>query len=168
MCRGPISPATLVELPPEEEEEPEAAVGPSPADDAGAAGGSAAVLSAKMVALLERLRADAAAGAKSIVFSQFVSMLNLLAPALEAAGISFARLDGGMTAARRAAAVATFSGPAGPTVLLASLKAGGVGLNLTVASRVHLLDPWWSPAAEEQAMDRVHRLGQTQAVEVYR
>lgn len=53
-------------------------------------------------------------------------------------------------------------------MLLVSLKAGGVGLNLTAASRVHLLDPWWNPSVEEQAMDRVHRLGQTRAVHIYR
>lgn len=55
-----------------------------------------------------------------------------------------------------------------PRILLVSLKAGGVGLNLTAATRVHLLDPWWNPSVEEQAMDRVHRLGQTQPVHIFR
>ena len=70
----------------------------------------------------------------------------------------------------RAAAISTFQSPSptSPRVLLLSLKAGGVGLNLTAASRVHILDPWWNPSVEEQAMDRVHRLGQTKAVTVRR
>ncbi|GFR51518.1 hypothetical protein Agub_g13934, partial [Astrephomene gubernaculifera] len=107
---------------------------------------------------------------KSVVFSQFSGMLDLVAAALSAARLPYVRLDGSTPARERAEAVRRFDGRGAdtPLVFLASLKAGGVGMNLTAASHVHLLDPWWNPAVEEQAMDRVHRLGQTRDVEVYR
>src|SRR5690606_34958027 len=68
----------------------------------------------------------------------------------------------------RGAVVSSFQDPSGPPVLLASLKAGGTGLNLTAADHVFLLDPWWNPAAEDQAADRAHRIGQERPVIVYR
>ncbi|GFY84684.1 DNA/RNA helicase protein [Actinidia rufa] len=75
-----------------------------------------------------------------------------------------------MNAKRRAQVIQEFglSAPDGPTILLASLKASGAGINLTAASRVYLLEPWWNPAVEEQAMDRVHRIGQTEDVKIVR
>jgi hypothetical protein len=86
---------------------------------------------------------------------------------LSAAGLSFVRLDGSTTAANRARAVEAFQSGA-VDVFLLSLKAGGFGLNLTAADYVVHLDPWWNPAAEAQATDRAHRIGQTRPVTVYR
>lgn len=97
-------------------------------------------------------------------------MLLLLEVPLKAAGFKTLRLDGTMNAKRRAQVIEEFSvsGPDSPTVLLASLKASGTGINLTAASVVYLLEPWWNPAAEEQAMDRVHRIGQKRDVKIVR
>ena len=105
-------------------------------------------------------------GHKSLVFSQWTSFLDLVEPPLRAARIEFARLDG--STRDRGSVVARFQDPAGPPVLLASLKAGGLGLNLTAADHVFILDPWWNPAAEDQAADRAHRIGQDKPVMVYR
>ncbi|KAH9523505.1 hypothetical protein Btru_040176 [Bulinus truncatus] len=103
---------------------------------------------------------------KSVVVSQFTSLLTLLETPLKEQSFHFARLDGTMRANDRAQAVRNFSdlSPESPTIFLLSLKAGGVGINLTAASRVFLLDPAWNPAAEEQCFDRCHRLGQTKDV----
>ena len=90
----------------------------------------------------------------------------MIEPHLESAGVRFTRLDG--STKDRGAVVDTFQDPSGPPVLLASLKAGGTGLNLTAADHVFLLDPWWNPAAEDQAADRAHRIGQDRPVIVYR
>jgi SNF2 family DNA or RNA helicase len=87
-------------------------------------------------------------------------------PHLDRIGISYTRLDG--TTRDRAGVVANFQDPEGPPVLLASLKAGGLGINLTAADHVFILDPWWNPAAEDQAADRAHRIGQNRPVIVYR
>lgn len=107
---------------------------------------------------------------KSVVFSQFRKMLVLLEEPLKAAGFNILRLDGSMTMKKRADVIREFAraDPDAPNVLLASLKAAGVGINLTAASRVYLFDPWWNPGAEEQAMDRVHRIGQQREVRVVR
>jgi SNF2 family DNA or RNA helicase len=122
--------------------------------------------SAKLEALLERLETAVADGHRALVFSQWTSLLDLVEPALVAAGLAFARLDG--STRDRAGVVAAFSDPAGPPVLLISLRAGGTGLNLTAADHVFLLDPWWNPAVEDQAADRAHRIGQTRPVLVHR
>ncbi|CAL1352250.1 unnamed protein product [Linum trigynum] len=111
---------------------------------------------------------------KSVVFSQFQKMLLLLEAPLKEAGFKTLRLDGSMTARKRAQVMKEFADTNGgdetktTTVLLASLKASGAGINLTAASRVYLLEPWWNPAVEEQAMDRVHRIGQKKEVKVMR
>ncbi|URE38178.1 hypothetical protein MUK42_06738 [Musa troglodytarum] len=107
---------------------------------------------------------------KSVVFSQFRKMLILLQEPLKDAGFVILRLDGTMSTKRRAEVIKRFGkcGPGEPTVLLASLKAAGTGINLTAASRVYLMEPWWNPAVEEQAMDRVHRIGQKEEVKVVR
>lgn len=107
---------------------------------------------------------------KSVVFSQFRKMLDLLQEPLEKSGFKFVRLDGSMPPKKRAASIAAFmsSKPDSPTILLASLKAAGVGINLTAASDVYMFDPWWNPAVEDQAMDRIHRIGQTRSVRVLR
>jgi len=107
-----------------------------------------------------------ASSSKALVFSQWTSLLDRVEPHLQAAETPFLRLDG--TTRDRGAVVASFQDPAGPPVLLSSLKAGGTGLNLTAADHVFLLDPWWNPAAEDQAADRAHRIGQERPVMVHR
>ncbi len=122
--------------------------------------------SAKLDALVPELVALRDNGQKALVFSQFRALLDIVRPALEAEGITCAQLDG--TTRDREGTVARFQGDPACSVLLVSLKAGGVGLNLTAAEYVFLLDPWWNPAAEAQAIDRAHRIGQTRAVFAYR
>jgi non-specific serine/threonine protein kinase len=105
---------------------------------------------------------------KVLVFSQFIGMLSLIRERLTAAGIPFAYFDGSTTAPDRREAVRRFQEEADCRVFLISLKAGGVGLNLTAAEYVYLIDPWWNPAVEQQAIDRTHRIGQTKPVFAYR
>lgn len=126
--------------------------------------------SAKVGALLTSLKAlrKELPGTKSVVFSQFTSFLSLIEPALTRASIPFVRLDGSMAQKARAAVLAEFAASQKGTVLLLSLRAGGVGLNLTMAKRVYMMDPWWSFAVEAQAIDRVHRMGQVDEVKVCR
>ncbi|TVY55939.1 DNA repair protein rad5 [Lachnellula cervina] len=126
--------------------------------------------SAKIGALMAHLKAlrNEHAGTKSVVFSQFTSFLSLIEPALTRAAIPFLRLDGSMAQKARAAVLTEFAASKKGVVLLLSLRAGGVGLNLTMAKRVFMMDPWWSFAVEAQAIDRVHRMGQTDEVKVYR
>jgi len=123
-------------------------------------------VSAKVDALLEALEEAAADDHKCIVFSQWTSLLDLVEPELRSKNLDFVRLDG--STRDRAAVVEAFQAPGGPPVFLSSLKAGGTGLNLTAADHVFLLDPWWNPAAEDQAADRAHRIGQERPVTVYR
>ena len=122
--------------------------------------------SAKLALLLDRLETAVADGHKALVFSQWTSLLDLVEPRLDQAGIPYTRLDG--TTRDRASVLRRFQEEAGPPVFLVSLKAGGTGLNLTAADHVFLLDPWWNPAVEEQAADRAHRIGQDRPVFVYR
>lgn len=105
---------------------------------------------------------------KSVVFSQFTSFLDLIVPALTRERIPYLRFDGSLAQKQRAAVLAQFAESKRGTVLLLSLRAGGVGLNLTVAKRVFMMDPWWSFAVEAQAIDRVHRMGQDTEVVVKR
>ncbi|CAI5527491.1 unnamed protein product [Closterium sp. Naga37s-1] len=107
-------------------------------------------------------------GAKALVFSQFTSMLDLIAYRLHQVGVRCVKLDGSMTMDARDRIISTFTRDADCRVFLMSLKAGGVALNLTVASHVFLMDPWWNPAVEQQAQDRIHRLGQFKPVRVTR
>ncbi|KAG9662120.1 hypothetical protein KCU76_g19191, partial [Aureobasidium melanogenum] len=97
---------------------------------------------------------------KSIVFSQFTSMLQLIEWRLRRAGFSTVMLDGSMTPQQRQKSIEHFMTDPDVEVFLVSLKAGGVALNLTEASRVFIVDPWWNPAAEWQSADRCHRIGQ--------
>ena len=131
--------------------------------------------SAKIAALISQLKAirTTSPGTKSVVFSQFTSFLDLISLALTQANIPFLRFDGAMAQKARAAVLTEFT--SAPTkknghgmVLLLSLRAGGVGLNLTTAKRVFMMDPWWSFAVEAQAIDRVHRMGQDAEVKVVR
>ncbi len=128
--------------------------------------GQDADTSAKVRTLVGALATASADGHKALVFSQWTSMLDLIEPHLEKLGIEFLRLDGATT--NRKDIVNGFQNAEGPPVLLASLKAGGTGLNLTAADHVFLVDPWWNPAAEDQAADRAHRIGQERPVMVYR
>jgi superfamily II DNA or RNA helicase len=128
--------------------------------------GREAATSSKLERLLYALEDAVADGHKALVFSQWTSLLDRVEPHLAQRGLPFARLDG--STRDRGAVVAQFQDPDGPPVLLASLKAGGTGLNLTAADHVFLLDPWWNPAVEDQAADRAHRIGQERPVLVHR
>jgi SNF2 family DNA or RNA helicase len=122
--------------------------------------------SAKFDALLPMLDEVIEAGSKALVFSQFTTLLGLLREELDRRGIVYEYLDG-RTRDRQARVERFQSDPDCPLFLI-SLKAGGVGLNLTAAEYVFLLDPWWNPAVEAQAVDRTHRIGQTRRVFAYR
>ena len=155
-------------------------------------GGDASAKIARLLTHLKSLRRQDPT-LKSVVFSQFTSFLDLIEPALERDRIPFLRLDGSMAQKQRAAVLSEFNeGSSSSTsnvngvvesglnngsistskrkgmVMLLSLRAGGVGLNLTAASQVFMMDPWWSFAVEAQAIDRVHRMGQPRAVNVHR
>jgi SNF2 family DNA or RNA helicase len=117
--------------------------------------------SAKIDTLLEQIESKAPHH-KILVFSQFVSMLELIKKELIARGISFTMLTG--QTKDRAAVVNNFQENEAVRVFLISLKAGGTGLNLTRADYVYLVDPWWNPAVENQAIDRVYRIGQEKHV----
>ncbi len=129
-------------------------------------GDSAATGSAKLDALVELLEPIMEEGGKVLVFSQFVDMLELVRAQLEARQWPHFLLTGQTD--DRGSLVNEFQTCEGPAVFLISLKAGGFGLNLTSASYVVLCDPWWNPAVEAQAIDRTHRIGQTQKVNAYR
>ena len=122
--------------------------------------------SGKLREVLRMLRNVIAGGHKVLVFSQFVQHLALVRAALDERQVRYAYLDG--STRDRQAEVARFQEDADLKVFLISLKAGGVGLNLTAADYVFLLDPWWNPAVEAQAVDRAHRIGQQRPVFVYK
>ena len=105
---------------------------------------------------------------KSVVFSEFTSHLDLIGRALRDHGHDFLRIDGTMNLAQRRKVLDAFNNDDHFTVLLASIKAAGQGLNLTAASKVYIMEPLWNPAAEQQAVDRVHRLGQSRDVVITR
>jgi non-specific serine/threonine protein kinase len=105
---------------------------------------------------------------KLLVFSQFTQMLQLIKEEFEKAGVTYCYLDGKTPLAKRKEQVTQFQEDEGIKAFLISLKAGGVGLNLTVADYVYLVDPWWNPAAEQQAIDRAHRIGQKRKVFAYK
>jgi SNF2 family DNA or RNA helicase len=106
-------------------------------------------------------------GHRALVFSQFVSHLSIVCKALDRAGYTYCYLDGSTPVNKRTSEVRSFQNGQGDFFLI-SLKAGGLGLNLTAADYVIHLDPWWNPAVEDQASDRAHRIGQTRPVTVYR
>jgi SNF2 family DNA or RNA helicase len=122
--------------------------------------------SAKLDMLLPQLREVIEEGHKALVFSQFTSLLAIVRERLDAEGVVYEYLDG--RTRDRAAKVERFQNDADCKLFLVSLKAGGVGLNLTAAEYVYLLDPWWNPAVEAQAIDRTHRIGQERPVFAYR
>ena len=105
---------------------------------------------------------------KVLVFSQFLGMLALIKQKLEEENISYVYFDGSSTSSEREAAIQEFQNNHECRVFLISLKAGGIGLNLTAADYVYIVDPWWNPAVEQQAIDRTHRIGQTKNIFAYR
>ena len=122
--------------------------------------------SSKLALLMATLDQVVAEGHRSLIFSQWTSLLDLVEQPLRDRHLRFCRLDG--STKNRGAVVETFQAADGPEVMLLSLKAGGTGLNLTAADHVFLLDPWWNPAVEDQAADRAHRIGQERPVLVHR
>lgn len=123
-------------------------------------------MSAKLEVLLPHVEELVASGNKALIFSQFTSHLAVVREHLDNMGITYAYLDG--STRDREAVVRRFREEPDCPLLLMSLKAGGLGLNLVEADYVFLLDPWWNPAAESQAIDRAHRIGRTRAVMAYR
>ncbi|KAL8210271.1 hypothetical protein R6Q57_007003 [Mikania cordata] len=121
----------------------------------------------KLLECLDNIRRRGC-GEKSIVFSQWTSFLDLLEIPLKRRNIRFLRFDGSLSQKNREKTLREFNETTDKMVLLMSLKAGGVGLNLTAASNVFLMDPWWNPAVEEQAIMRIHRIGQKRTVCVRR
>jgi len=105
---------------------------------------------------------------KALIFSQFLGMLALIKERLKELAIPFEYFDGSTTAIERERAIQAFQNDDTCRVFLISLKAGGVGLNLTAADYVYIVDPWWNPAVEQQAIDRTHRIGQTKNIFAYR
>ncbi|OCK82728.1 hypothetical protein K432DRAFT_292616 [Lepidopterella palustris CBS 459.81] len=127
--------------------------------------------SSKVEALMSILKAsvkDPSKGNKTVVFSQWTSFLDLLQPHLAAAGIQYTRIDGSMNVAARDRALEALDSDPKCTVMLASLSVCSVGLNLVAANQVIMVDSWWAPAIEDQAVDRVHRLGQRRETTVFR
>jgi superfamily II DNA or RNA helicase len=122
--------------------------------------------SAKLETLLEQLNEVLDEGHKALVFSQFTSLLRIVRDRLDSQGVAYQYLDGATR--DRKTPVDRFQNDPACKLFLVSLKAGGLGLNLTAADYVFLLDPWWNPAVETQAIDRAHRIGQTQQVFAYR
>ncbi|KAF2832307.1 hypothetical protein CC86DRAFT_366141 [Ophiobolus disseminans] len=125
--------------------------------------------SSKVETLLSILQASAQDPTnKTIVFSQWTSFLDLLQPQLAVHGLKFTRIDGSMSATQRDAALEALDSDVETTIMLASLAVCSVGLNLVAANQVIMADSWWAPAIEDQAVDRVHRLGQKRETKVFR
>lgn len=122
--------------------------------------------SAKLTLLMESLEESLDLGHRALVFSQWTSLLDLVETRLKDKAVTFSRLDG--TTRNRDVVVSEFQKEGGPQVMLLSLKAGGVGITLTAADHIYILDPWWNPAAEDQAADRAHRIGQQNPVFIHR
>ncbi|XP_062381444.1 helicase-like transcription factor [Sardina pilchardus] len=157
LCRSQIKTRELVEYPGEEEDS-------FSAGDGKDKWRSSSKVNALMSSLLALRSEDGSI--KSLVVSQFTRFLTLLEVPLREHGFTFTRLDGSMNQKSRAKAIEDFqdASPGSPSIMLLSLKAGGVGLNLTAASHVFVMDPAWNPAAEDQCVDRCHRLGQKRDV----
>lgn len=124
--------------------------------------------SGKLEELGARIADVVAEGHKALIFSQFTRFLSHVREKLRELGVAHEYLDGRTPAATREKRVASFQSPSGPPVFCISLKAGGVGLNLTAAEYVFIMDPWWNPAVEAQAVNRAHRIGQGRTVFAYR
>ncbi|CAM9815852.1 unnamed protein product, partial [Discosporangium mesarthrocarpum] len=173
LCRARFSPSDLIGRKELGEAATSAAEGPAAADDHEAEDG-AELPPPKVLALLQSLRAlrEKGEGDKAVVFSQFTAFLDVMEPILRGEGFGTARIDGKLSNKNRKAALESFASvkPGSPEashmVMLASLMAAGTGINLTSANHCFIADPWWNGSVEQQAMDRVHRIGQTKPVTV--
>lgn len=125
------------------------------------------IQSTKIDYLIEMLEQILEEGHQAIVFSQFTTYLNIIQQYIEQKHWKYSRIDGSQSIKKRQNQVELFQSRKNP-IFLISLKAGGVGLNLTAASYVFIMDPWWNPAVEQQAIDRAHRIGQSNPLNVYR
>ncbi|OLL24867.1 putative ATP-dependent helicase [Neolecta irregularis DAH-3] len=136
----------------------------------GSLGSRQYVPSAKVEKTMDILRATRKKNhrTKTLIFSQFTTLLDILEYPLREAGIKFGRYDGSLSANARNEAIVSFQDNPNITVLLVSLKAGNVGLNLTAATEVIIFDPYWNPSTENQAIDRTHRIGQNLPVTVHK
>ncbi|BFZ55803.1 hypothetical protein PYCC9005_002844 [Savitreella phatthalungensis] len=164
LCRSSLKTAQLLELPkvkPEKHEESE---------DSDGEARSKPVRSSKIKGLMRLLEATAQNDptVKTVVFSQWTSFLDLIEQELDANGFTFTRIDGSQSVRMRDLAVRRFGEDSTCSVLLASLGVASVGLNLVMASQVILTDPWWAPAIEDQALDRLYRMGQRRTVTAYK
>lgn len=128
----------------------------------------AANSSSKLEALLTILRATKAKGDKTVIFSQWTRFLDIVQARLDTEGYKYCRIDGTMSAPKRDTSLRALESDDDTTIMLASLGVCAVGLNLTAANQVILSDSWWAPAIEDQAVDRVHRLGQKKETRVFR
>ncbi|RSL92908.1 hypothetical protein CEP52_013572 [Fusarium oligoseptatum] len=156
MCRNQLTEDSLLEPAPEDA-----------GDDASSF--DAETQSSKTEAMLQILKATVRKpGSKVVVFSQWTSFLNIIEVQLKAEGIGFTRIDGSMKTDKRDAAIEALDNDPDTRVMLASLAVCSVGLNLVAADTVILSDSWWAPAIEDQAIDRVHRLGQTRETTIFR
>ena len=165
LCRAPISINNLLEAAPPEEDPDDTSGEDKVFDDI-----KIDVSSTKVNACLtelERIRQTSPTD-KTIIVSQFTSFLSIIQPLLTEQGYHFCRLDGTMSMRQRSQVISDFqdTDPERPTVMLLSLRAGGVGLNLNVANHLLLMDPAWNPSTEDQCFDRIHRLGQNKPVEI--
>jgi SNF2 family DNA or RNA helicase len=124
------------------------------------------ISSNKFEFLIEKLKTLVSANHKAIVFSQFTSLLKLFRKVLDEVEIPYEYLDG--QSQNRMEIVTRFQESQEIPILLAGIKTGGLGLNLTAADYCFILDPWWNPAIEQQAVDRIHRIGQEKIVNIYR
>ena len=178
-CRNPVNQRDVFEIVHHEDDDlnldssPHLVNGSPPRISLRRIGNNSSAKIAALISQLKTLRKESPC-TKSVVFSQFTSFLDLISSALSASHIPHLRFDGAMSQKARASILTQFSEPTPSSkggygmVLLLSLRAGGVGLNLTSAKRVYMMDPWWSFAVEAQAIDRVHRMGQDEAVRVTR
>jgi len=171
-CREPINSRDMFEVVRDDEEEQSTTNMEGPRISLKRVNNSSSAKISALLGHLANLRRTNP-GAKSVVFSQFTSFLDLIEPYLRSGGIPFLRLDGSMSQKQRVTVLTAFSSSEGKNankgiVFLLSLRAGGVGLNLTAAQNVFMMDPWWSWAVEAQAIDRVHRMGQEKSVRVIR
>jgi len=122
----------------------------------------------KILELLEQADERSDSQEKTIIFSQFTSMLNIIEPFLKAKGIRYVRYDGSMNKIKRDESLEKIRNHVQTRVILISFKSGSTGLNLTCCNNVILVDLWWNPALEDQAFDRAHRLGQTRDVNIFK
>jgi SNF2 family DNA or RNA helicase len=124
--------------------------------------------SAKIAAVDELVPRVVKDGHRVLIFSQFVQFLSMLTAWADERRLAYSYLDGAMSPKQRQTEIERFQSESGPPLFFISLRAGGTGINLTAADYVILMDPWWNPAVEEQAIDRTHRIGQTRPVTAYR